>query len=124
LAQEPKATGVSHRCDAQAPWYLPELERRPRLAPSKELFDDFQTAKDRFKKAGLTEIEAHNKAFETVGYRRLFLAQITQDPEAMKDLRELIQQGKKQEVHLLCYCGPGKSCHRFLLLELADQIRL
>jgi hypothetical protein len=83
--KNPRPQALAIDVTLKPPWYLPELERRLRLAPSKELFDDFQTAKDQFKKAGLTEIKAHNKVFETVGYQRLFLAQITQDSEAMKD---------------------------------------
>lgn len=99
------------------------LERRSELAPAPELLDAFIRKRGELQERGLSTVEAHNQAFVAMDYRKRFLDQILQSPQAMRALSELVQrdQQEEEEVYLVCHCGPGKHCHRFLLLELATS---
>lgn len=99
------------------------LERRPELAPSEELLGEFLKTKKELKRQGLADVPAHNRAMESVGYRERFFDQIENDQAAMRTLSGLATADDEQDVYFVCHCGPGKGCHRFLLIELAESIR-
>lgn len=108
------------------PWWIKRehkerLIRRSELAPSRELLDAFLAQRTALKEEGHPDREAHNRAFEAVNYPARFNAQIEGDRTAMARLEELVQEDRPQEVVLVCYCGPGKACHRHLLLDLAAR---
>lgn len=109
------------------PWWVKRahkerMTRRSELAPSRELLDEFIAQRKARQREGYSDREAHNQAFKDVDYRDRFNAQIESDPAAMACLEALARQdAEKQEVVLVCYCGPGKACHRYLLLDLAAR---
>jgi len=53
-----------------------------------------------------------------------FIEEIKKSENAQKTLRELIEKSKTNEIFLVCHEGPkqGKSCHRFILLDMIKQI--
>jgi len=108
------------------PWWIKRahkdrMVRRSELAPSRELLDEFIAQRKTLKASGYSDREAHNRAFADVDYEARFIAQIEGDPAAMARLQELVQADEAQEVVLVCYCAPGKACHRHLLLEFASR---
>lgn len=108
------------------PWWVKKehkrrLIRRSELAPHRELLEEFIARRKALKQEGHADLDAHNQAFKDVDYPARFIAQIEGDPAAMARLEELVQADKGQEVVLVCYCGPGKACHRHLLLDLAAR---
>lgn len=108
------------------PWWVKRehkerMIRRSELAPDRELLDEFIARRKSLTQDGYTDLDAHNRAFEDVDYPARFIAQIEGNPDAMARLGELVREDKAREVVLVCYCGPGKACHRHLLLDLAAQ---
>jgi len=108
------------------PWWLKgehkrRMIRHAELAPRRQLLEEFIAQRTARKRQGYSDVAAHNQAFEDVDYRARFDAQIAGDATAMAALHELSQADEAQEVVLVCYCGPGKACHRYLLLELAAR---
>ena len=108
------------------PWWVKRehkrrLVRRAELAPDRSLLDEFLAQRNALKQDGVSDLQAHNRAFDDVDYTTRFNAQIEGDPTAMARLADLVRQDAEHEVVLVCYCGPGKACHRHLLLDLAEQ---
>lgn len=108
------------------PWWVRKdhkerMIRRAELAPNRTLLDKFLEQRSALKQEGLSDIDAHNRAFEAVDYRARFNAQIETDPSAWERLGELAERDREHDVVLVCYCGPDKACHRYLLLELAKR---
>lgn len=49
-----------------------------------------------------------------------FLSEM-QSLEAQAKLKEIVQESKERDVYLVCSCGKGKNCHRFLLMDIAKS---
>lgn len=108
------------------PWWVRKdhkerMIRCAELAPNRTLLDEFLAQRSALKHEGLSDIDAHNRAFEAVDYRARFNAQIENDPSAWTSLSELSERDREREIVLVCYCGPDKACHRHLLLALATR---
>lgn len=83
-------------------------EYRPDLAPTRELFKDWQAhAKD----AG------HDEAFALCDYENRFVL----GPDALLHLKDLAALSRTREVYLVCQCDLGQRCHRELLLWTARE---
>ncbi len=88
------------------------------LAPSEELFREFNELKKQFRPGCGYESEVHY-AWEKSDYERRFRAQIKGDPKALARLKELTERSKNRDVFLICYEGDDKPCHRRILLQIA-----
>ena len=97
------------------------------LAPSKQLLVDFQREKTRI--AGVfnppvspSSPMVHNRAWDAVRYEERFRRQIQGDPKAQSLLRKIGERSKTEKIFLVCYESPPKNCHRFILLELINEM--
>ena len=90
------------------------------LAPSKELLDEFNDWKARFK-PGRGYETAVDFAWARSDYEKRFRAQIKGNPKALARLRELAEHSRTKDVFLICYEAYDKPCHRKLLLRIAEE---
>jgi hypothetical protein len=82
----------------------------PPLAPSEAIYDDY-------KAAGETD-----EAWET--YKLRFKQKMLSDPVALEKIDTLIFDSLSKDVVLVCYESEtvfGDNCHRFLLLDIAEE---
>ena len=92
------------------------------IAPPDDLFKDFDKAKTRLeKKFGKGSVEAHNLAFLDCGYERRFREHVLRNPSALNKLEAICKRSLKRDVHLVCYEGAAKACHRRILLRIAEE---
>jgi len=84
-----------------------------RLAPSKQLFQRWYSERESLRDRGMNAIQAHNRAFRLVRYRSRFLDEI--DETVFDEYAERIRDG--ENIVLVCYCGNGRECHRFIVKE-------
>ena len=55
-------------------------------------------------------------------YKKRFLSEIKNNPDALDEIQELGQLSRDQDVTLLCHCiDLDKHCHRFLISELVEK---
>ncbi len=90
------------------------------LAPSKELLDESNSWKARFK-PGQGYETAYDFAWAKSDYEKRFRAQIQGNPKALARLRELAEQSRTRDIFLICYEAYDKPCHRKLLLKIAEE---
>ncbi len=90
------------------------------LAPSKELLDEFNSWKARFK-PGQGYETAYDFAWAKSDYEKRFRAQIQENPKALARLRELAERARTRDIFLICYEAYDKPCHRKLLLRIAEE---
>jgi len=91
------------------------------LAPSSELFADFNRFKQEFKDSPGTYSDAYWYAWDKSNYEQRFTKQILSDPKGMARLAYLAEEAKDRDVYLICYEGEDKPCHRKLLLKIARE---
>ena len=92
------------------------------LAPSDEIFYDFDNKKKALEKEyGKGSIEAHNRAYLSCDYEKRFREQILQNPQALKELKNISELAQKKDIFLVCYEGPSKACHRRILMRIAEE---
>lgn len=92
------------------------------IAPSGALFLDFSSTKKVLERElGKGGAEAHNQAFLTCRYEERFRAQILGDPQALEKLEAISRRAENEDVFLVCYEGPGKACHRRILMRIAEE---
>jgi hypothetical protein len=92
------------------------------LAPSKELFEDFTAKKKSLEREfGRGSAEAHNDAFVDARFQERFRRQIESDGLAMAQLEKIAHRSVAEDLYLVCYEGPGKACHRRILMRIAAQ---
>jgi uncharacterized protein YeaO (DUF488 family) len=73
------------------------------LAPSKALHKDYMK----------------EKAIDWHEYKRRFIIEIINNPEALDKIQELRQLSKNKDVTLLCHCyNVGNHCHRYLIRDM------
>lgn len=91
------------------------------LAPPPALLSDFMNRKAELIAQGVTDVDAHNRAWNDVHYEKRFRAAILANPNAVRRMRELKELGKVKDVFLVCYEKPPKKCHRFILLDMLKE---
>jgi uncharacterized protein YeaO (DUF488 family) len=73
------------------------------LAPSNALHKDYMK----------------EKAIAWNEYKRRFIIEIINNPEALDKIQELRQLSKNKDVTLLCHCyNMGNHCHRYLIRDM------
>lgn len=88
-------------------------EYEQRLAPPEELFHQWYGCKQRYEDDGLSDVRAHNAAFEEVAYAPRFDDYLARDEDAQEALDELAGRVVDGEhIVLVCYCATDKLCHR------------
>jgi len=92
------------------------------LAPSKRLLESFMKIKTLAMKKGLSELDARKEAWIFSDYEEFFRKEIMDSWKARHKLAEivkLLQDGKN--VRLICY-EKEPPCHRFLLMEIIQEM--
>ena len=79
------------------------------LAPSEELFNDFQESKDQFIDEGFSRGVAHAKAWIAVNYEERFLEDL--------ETRDLPDFNDYAHVIFSCWCAKNSPCHTDLLVD-------
>jgi len=93
------------------PRYLPKSEENwhewwKELAPSRILHKEYMI----------------DKKLNWSLYKKRFLSEIKNNPDALDEIKELRQMSRDQDVTLLCHCiGMDKHCHRFIIQELVER---
>lgn len=90
------------------------------LAPSKELLEDFNIAKEKCASRMDDSIQVYECAWRTSNYEERFREQILSTPASMARLRQLSDESKARDIFLICYEAEDKPCHRRLLLSIAE----
>ncbi len=94
-------------CRERTQWVNPDIvcdEWEKNLAPSGELLRDWK---------------AHNINWDE--YVQRFLAEM-EKPKAQEVMLTIAKEAQTHDVFLVCYEGPGKHCHRYLLLDLIMKL--
>lgn len=91
---------------------------RPRALPkSKENWNEWW--KDLAPSKALHKDYMKDKAIDWHEYKRRFLIEIINNPEALDKIQELKQLSKNKDVTLLCHCyNVGDHCHRYLIRDM------
>jgi len=93
------------------------------LAPSEELFRDFDGLKKRLEgELGKGSVDAHNQAFIQCRYEGRYREQVMGNQGALKKLEGICRRANREDIHLVCYEGPSKACHRRILLRMAEEL--
>lgn len=92
------------------------------LAPADELYKEMMQRKAALERTlGKGSPEAHNRAFCECDFARRFSEQITNDRRAMDKLKDIVRRSENEDIHLVCYEGPTKACHRRILMRIAQH---
>lgn len=93
------------------PRYLPKSEENwhewwKKLAPTRQLHKEYMI----------------DKKIDWLLFKKRFLSEIKNNPDALDEIKELGQLSRNQDVTLLCHCiGKDKHCHRFVIHELVEK---
>lgn len=93
------------------PRFLPKAlidDFKQSLSPQKDLFSRYREFK---KKTG-----DQNQSFESARYQQEF--QLSE--QGLRDLSELVEISKTQDVFMICQCHPSECCHVDLMLLIAE----
>ena len=80
------------------------------MSPERKLFEDWLSAKRRFKN--------HDGAFSKVKFEERFNV----EEEGLEHLARLSAMAANQDVYLVCQCPTGQRCHREFVLILARRL--
>jgi uncharacterized protein YeaO (DUF488 family) len=86
-------------------WFATCDKRYTTLAPSQELYEDYK-----------------NNRISWADYTVRFKNEMNSSRYAQKYMRELAESSKRHDVFLVCWEGKGKNCHRYILLEMIEQL--
>lgn len=93
-------------------------ENRPELGPPEALLGETKDRQEALSRRGLCDEEAHNAAWEEVGFADRYREYLASDAEAGEALRDLVNRARGGEsLALVCFEGESKRCHRRLLLS-------
>ena len=93
------------------------------LAPTAKLLRDFKLMEAHCRDTlGLDDVEAHNRAWDEIGYERRFSMAFWGNEKAQDALLKLMKEAETKKVVLVCFEKPPKKCHRHLLMKFAKQL--
>jgi uncharacterized protein YeaO (DUF488 family) len=75
------------------------------LSPSTQLLNDYK-----------------NNMISWEEYERKFRVQMNLSSDAQRKMRIVKKLSAEQDVFLVCWEGPGKNCHRHLLIEMINEM--
>lgn len=84
----------------------------PDLSPSRELFTDYLTWKNKG--------DWNEETFQTQ-YRPRFLQEMAQNPNSRAILNRLFKASRIKNILALCYCANESLCHRSLIKALIEE---
>ncbi|AQL44216.1 hypothetical protein BV210_16515 [Halorientalis sp. IM1011] len=104
-------------------WFHGEVdENRPTLGPPADLLEETKQRHEDLKMQGLCDEEAHNQAWDDVGFEERYREHVRDSAEAQAALDGLADRVRDGEtVVLVCFEGEDKRCHRHMLVEMLEQ---
>ena len=107
-------------------WFYAAVdENHPELGPPESLLAATKDAAEDLQLRGICEEEAHNAAWDEVGFEgryRTYLAESAEASVAMDSLCDRLQEG--ESLALVCYENTAKKrCHRTILSEVLGTRR-
>lgn len=94
------------------------------LGPPSALFDEFRTTRGTMESQGKSPIDAHNDAWDTVGFEQRYAEYLRDGWENNTAVREacetILELHDEQPVAIVCYEGDEKQCHRHVLQEFLN----
>ena len=84
------------------------------LAPSEKLLADYKKAEER--------LGDRWKAWNLTNYEARYRKEISDNPEALKEIKRIKKSSYEKDIYLICY-EKEPPCHRFILLDIIDKIR-
>ncbi|MWV39734.1 DUF488 family protein [Natrialba sp. INN-245] len=97
-------------------------ENRPELGPPADLLESVREAEDELKMRGICEEEAHNAAWDQVGFGEAYRVHLEGSSEAeaaLADIQKRLEDG--ESIALVCYENTEKKrCHRTILREVLE----
>lgn len=91
------------------------------LAPSRELLEDFNIAKEECSSRMKDSVRIYECAWRASKYEKRFREQILNNQASMARLRQLAEESRSQDIYFICYEAEDKPCHRKLLLAIAEE---
>lgn len=123
LSPEATLVGVVRRPTG---WFQATVdENHPALGPPEELLEAFKQRHEELREQGLVDKDAHDAAWEEVGFADRYRAHLSEDSEAQRAVAELANRLRDgQQLVLVCFENTDqKRCHRTLLeAHLAEQL--
>ncbi|ELY95196.1 hypothetical protein C483_02491 [Natrialba hulunbeirensis JCM 10989] len=100
-------------------------ENIPELAPPADLLDAVRTAEDDLKMRGICDEEAHNAAWEQVGFGDAYREHLQTADDAERALESLADRlASGESLALVCYENTEKKrCHRTILRDVLESRR-
>jgi uncharacterized protein YeaO (DUF488 family) len=76
------------------------------LSPSQSLLDDYK-----------------QRRIDWTAYTSRFTAEMNARPKALEQMQKIKELSAEKDVYLVCWCGPGKDCHRHLLIKMINGVK-
>ena len=102
------------------PWFYGVVEENlPALGPPETLLDSTKQAATDLEMRGICEEEAHNAAWDVVGFEDRYRANLAESNDAATATDDLIDRlDAGESIALVCYENTAKKrCHRTILRE-------
>ena len=108
------------------PWFHDAVDENvPALGPPAALLEATKRAAEELKLRGICDEEAHNAAWEQVGFSARYRAYLEESDEARVALRAVAERlDAGESLVLVCYENTAnKRCHRTILREVLEERR-
>ena len=104
-------------------WFHGEVgENRPELGPPEDLLEETKERQEALETQGCSDQEAHNTAWDDVGFDERYREHVRDSAEAQAALDDLADRVRGGEtVVLVCFEGEDKRCHRHMLVEMLER---
>ncbi|WP_254769361.1 DUF488 family protein [Salinilacihabitans rarus] len=121
-AVDPEATLVGVVRKPTSWFHAAVDENVPELGPPEDLLAAVERAETDLKMRGFCEEEAHNAAWDRVGFERAYREHLAEDPAATAALAALDERLESGEsLVLVCYENTEKKrCHRTILRDVLE----
>ncbi|ADD04095.1 uncharacterized protein Nmag_0508 [Natrialba magadii ATCC 43099] len=126
LADVPPETTLVGVVRSPTSWFHAAVDENvPELGPPAALLDAVQTAEDDLKMRGICDEEAHNAAWDQVGFGDTYRKHLQTADDADRALESLANRLTAGEsLALVCYENTEKKrCHRTILREVLESRR-
>lgn len=92
------------------------------LAPPKDLLADVMRLKEQYLEQGFDIDAAKDRAWVMSEYEDRFREHLLGHPTALQFLHSLLNEAQQRDIFLVCY-EKVFPCHRFILLDMAEQLQ-
>ncbi|OIB59355.1 DUF488 domain-containing protein [Natrialba sp. SSL1] len=126
LADIPPETTLVGVVRSPTSWFHAAVDENvPELGPPAELLDDVRTSEEDLKMRGICDEEAHNAAWDQVGFADAYREHLQTADDAERAIESLADRlAAGESLALVCYENTEKKrCHRTILREVLESRR-